>query len=327
MSKILVLAEHKDGAVRKATLNTLEMARQLAAKTGASIEFAVLGHNIGGVAAQLSGYGAQAIHVADHADLAWPLAGPWAKVLADLAQAVDATVVAASATSLGKDILPRVAARLGAGMASDIVGIVDADGGVGYRRPMWAGALLADVVIDSDVHVLTARSSAFDAAAKTGGESSIGDFAADPDLATARVRFVSFDAVVSERPELTEADVVVAGGRGLKSAEGFASVMEPLADCLDAAIGSSRAAVDDGFCPNDCQIGQTGKVVAPNLYFAVAISGAIQHLAGMKNSKVIVAINTRDDEPIFKVADYGLVADAFKAVPELVEKIRAHKGS
>ena len=326
MSKILVIAEYVDGKVKKATLTTLDMARQLAAKKGASIDIAVLGSGIGGIADALKGYGAGTIYVADHADLAHALAPTWAKVIADIAEEAGADVIAASASTLGKDILPRVAARLEAGMASDVVEVVDTSEGPGFRRPMWAGALLADVVIDTDTWIVTARGSAFDAAAETGGASAIEAFDAEPELASARTRFVSFDGTKSDRPSLDEADIVVAGGRGLKSAEGFAQVIEPLADTVGGAIGASRAAVDDGFCPNDYQIGQTGKVVAPQLYFAVAVSGAIQHLAGMKNSKVIVAINTRDDEPIHKVADYSLVGDAFTVVPELCAKLAALKG-
>lgn len=327
MSKILVVAEHDGGSVKKATLTTLNMARQLADKRGASIDIAVLGSGVSGVADALKGYGAETIHVADHADLANPLAPTWGKVIADIASAAGADVVTSSASTTGKDILPRVAARLDAGMASDVVGVVDTDDGVGFRRPMWAGALLADVVIDSDIWVVTARGSAFDAAAATGGESAVAAFSAEPNLAASRTRFIRFDGTQSDRPSLDEADIVVAGGRGLKSADGFNQVVEPLADALGAAIGASRAAVDDGFCPNDYQVGQTGKVVAPQLYFAVAISGAIQHLAGMKNSKVIVAINTRDDEPIHKIADYSLVGDAFTVIPELCEKIAAVKSA
>lgn len=321
MAKILVLAEHEKGSLKKITQNTIEFARQYAAKSGGSFDIAVLGHNIGGIAAKLTGFGAATVYTADHAELAQPLAGSYAKVLADVAKAAGATVVAGSASSLGKDILPRVAVRLGAGMASDVIGLTDTKEGIALRRPMWAGNLVGDVIIDTPVQVVSVRSAGFDAAAESGGASAIASFAADPQTAAGRARFVSFEGVVSSRPDLAEAGVVVAGGRGLK--DKFNQVTEPLADLLGAAIGASRAAVDDGFAPNDYQVGQTGKVVAPQLYFAIAISGAVQHLAGMKNSKVIVAINTREDEPIFKVADYGLVADAFKAVPELVEKIKA----
>ena len=326
MSSILVLAEHDGSRVRKATLTTLDFARKLAGDIDADIQFAVLGTGVGAVAEQLTEYGASAIHVADHADLQHALAPTWGKVLADIAAANECDIVCASSSTTGKDVLPRTAMRLEAGMASDVVGIVDVDDEVGFRRPMWAGALLADVVIDTENWVITARSSAFDAAAKTGGATPIQAFAADPGLADSRTRFISFDGTESDRPSLDEADIVVAGGRGLKSADGFSEVMEPLADALGAAIGASRAAVDDGYAPNDYQVGQTGKVVAPQLYFAVAISGAIQHLAGMKNSKVIVAINTRDDEPIHKIADYSVQGDAFTLVPELITKLQALKG-
>ncbi len=321
MSKILVVAEHEKGAPKKLTLNTVEFARQVVAQTGGSFDIAVLGAGVAGVAQALTGYGAGTVHVADHADLAHIVAGPYAKVIADLAAACGADLVCMSASSAGKDVLPRVAVRLQAGMASDVVAVVKTAQGLVYRRPMWAGNLTGDVVIDSPIQVVTVRSSAFDAAGAVGGSSPVAAFAADPQAGSAQVRFVGFEGVVSSRPDLAEASVVVAGGRGLK--DRFNQITEPLADVLGAAIGASRAAVDDGYAPNDYQVGQTGKVVAPQLYFAIAISGAVQHLAGMKNSKVIVAINKNADEPIFKVADYGLVADAFVAVPELVGKIKA----
>lgn len=320
MSKVLVIADHDQGVLKKLTLNTIAFARAYAAKTGGSYDVAVLGSGVAAVAQAAAGFGAGAVHVADHPDLAHPLAGPWAKVIADLATAVGADVVCMSASSTGKDVLPRVAVRLQAGMASDVVDIVETGEGLGFRRPMWAGNLMGDVVIDTAVKVLSVRSSAFDAAT-AGAQSPVVAFAAAPAAAAARVRYVSFDGTTSSRPDLAEAGVVVSGGRGLK--DRFNSVVEPLADVLGAAIGATRAAVDDGYAPNDYQVGQTGKVVAPQLYFAIAISGAVQHLAGMKNSKVIVAINKNGDEPIFKVADYGLVADAFVAVPELVAKIKA----
>ena len=321
MSKVLILAEHDKGALKKVTLNTLAFARQYVAKFGGSYDFAVIGHNVGGVATALQGFGAGAIHVADHADLAHPIASAWGKVLADLAKSIGADVVTGPASTTGKDVLPRTAVRLGAGMASDIIALTDSGA---FARPMWAGNLTGNVKISTDNKVISVRASAFDAAEATGGSSPIQAFAADPALAGSRVKFVSFDGVQSSRPDLAEAAVIVAGGRGLK--DKFGTITEPLADVLGAAVGASRAAVDDGFAPNDYQIGQTGKVVAPQLYFAIAISGAVQHLAGMKNSKVIVAINKNADEPIFKVADYGLVADAFVAVPELTSQIKTLRG-
>ncbi len=321
MSKVLILAEHDKGALKKVTLNTLAFARQYVAKFGGSYDFAVLGHNVAGVAEALRGYGAGAVHLADHADLAHPIASAWAKVLADLAKSIGADMVVAPATTTGKDVLPRTAVRLGAGMASDIIALTDSGA---FARPMWAGNLTGNVKISTANKVISVRASAFDAAEATGGQSPVVAFAADPALASTRVKFVSFDGVQSTRPDLAEATTIVAGGRGLK--DRFYAVTEPLADVLGAAIGATRAAVDDGYAPNDLQIGQTGKVVAPQLYFAIAMSGAVQHLAGMKNSKVIVAINKNPDEPIFKVADYGLVADAFVAVPELTAQIKALRG-
>lgn len=323
MSKILVLAEHEKGHVKKVTLNTIAFAKELAAKVGGGFDIAILGSDLAAVTESLSAYGADTVYVADHKDLEHPIATTWGKVLADIAGTSGATFVAAAATSIGKDTLPRTAVRLEAGMASDVVGIVSTKEGLGFRRPMWAGNLLGDVVIESDVKVLSVRAAAYDAAEKASSVSAVKAFAAQPELAKARVRFVSFDGVQSSRPDLTEASIVVSGGRGLKPEKGGFKVIEPLADILGAAIGASRAAVDDGYAPNDYQVGQTGKVVAPQLYFAIAISGAVQHLAGMKNSKVIVAINQREDEPIFKVADYGLVGDAFVIVPEMVEKLKA----
>jgi len=326
MSKILVLVEHENGVAKKVTLNTITLARELAQKVGGGYDLVAMGPGAQAVADTLTRHGAGVVHVAEHPELAHPLAAPYAKVLADLAKASGAVYVMAAASTLGKDLLPRVAVRLAAGMASDVVGLVDAKGQVAFRRPMWAGNLMGDVVIDTPQKVVSVRASAFDAAEAGDGVSSVQAFAAQPDLAKARTRFVKFDGVQSSRPDLSEASIVVSGGRGLKPEKGGFKVIEPLADVLGAAIGASRAAVDDGYAPNDYQVGQTGKVVAPQLYFAIAISGAVQHLAGMKNSKVIVAINQREDEPIFKVADYGLIGDAFVVVPELVKKIKALRG-
>jgi electron transfer flavoprotein alpha subunit len=230
-------------------------------------------------------------------------------------------VVCATATALGKDLMPRVAGHLGAGMASDVVKVLN-QGGLTMVRPMFAGNVLAQVKVKTPVAVVTVRQAEFEAAAEKGGASPVADAAtAPPEAAAARVSVAGFEKVVSARPELTDARVIVSGGRGLKSGENF-KIIEQLADLLHGAVGATRAAVDAGFVPNDLQVGQTGKIVAPQLYIAVGLSGALQHLAGMKGSKVIVAINKDPEAPIFSVADYGLVADLFQAVPALTAELK-----
>jgi electron transfer flavoprotein alpha subunit len=231
--------------------------------------------------------------------------------------------VVAAATAVGKDLLPRVAARIGAGMASEITAIVDAST---FKRPMYAGNAIATVKIESTPRVVSVRTTAFDAAAK-GTAGAVEKLGITPDSNNTKMQFVEFAETKSDRPVLTEARIVCSGGRGLKNGENFTIYLEPLCDALGAAMGASRAAVDAGFVPNDLQVGQTGKVVAPQLYIAVGISGAIQHLAGMKDSKVIVAINKDEEAPIFQISDYGLVADLFKAVPELTEEVKKLKHS
>jgi electron transfer flavoprotein alpha subunit len=225
---------------------------------------------------------------------------------------------------MGKDLFPRLAARLGAPMASEITSIGDDHT---FVRPMYAGNAMATVELDGPIKVLTVRGTAFDAAKPGDSAAPVEKQDAEIDAAALKMEFVSFNATKSDRPQLTEARIIVSGGRGLKSGENFKTVLEPLVDEMGAAMGASRAAVDAGFVPNDLQVGQTGKVVAPELYIAVGISGAIQHLAGMKDSKVICAINKDEEAPIFAVADYGLVADLFKAVPEMAEEIKKLKHS
>jgi electron transfer flavoprotein alpha subunit len=247
----------------------------------------------------------------------------FAPVVVEIAKATGATYVGAAATAFGKDLLPRVAARLGAATATEVLGFGGAGPAVTFHRPMWAGNVLAEVDLATPIKAFTIRPTEFPAAAK-GAAGEVKPVAAAVDLPSLPVRFVEFKEVKSERPELTEARVVVSGGRGTK---GDFKELEGLADDLGAALGATRAAVDAGWVPNDWQVGQTGKVVAPDLYIAAGISGAIQHLAGMKGSKVIVAINKDPEAPVFQLADYGLVADLFKAVPELREKIKAGKGS
>jgi electron transfer flavoprotein alpha subunit len=274
-----------------------------------------MGKGVGAAASELAKYVAT-VHVADDAALEHPMAEAYAQVVKAAAEAAGADVVTMGATAHGKDLMPRAAALMGAGMASEVTGF--AGDGWAVKRPVQAGNVIATVEVTTTKKVFTTRPTEFEVAAQAGGGAVSALSVSVGGLKTA---FVSFDAVKSERPQLTEASVVVSGGRGLKEAGNFPKIMEPLADKLGAAIGASRAVVDAGWVPNDMQVGQTGKVVAPKLYIAVGISGAIQHVAGMKGSKTIVAINKDPEAPIFQVADYGLVSDLFKAVPELLEKL------
>jgi len=320
MSTILIVAElQPSGQLRKATLNAVTAGRQLAEKTGSELHLAVLGGNPAPVADELKGYGAKAIHTVS--GLSQYVAEPYTAALAQLAQSVNAGYVGMAATAVGRDLLPRVAGRLRAAMASDVVGFEGSGADVQFQRPMWAGAVIATVKLSTPVKVLSFRGTEFPMAEPTGGASEVKAFAAN--IPASKTSFVDFKEVKSARPNLTEARVVVSGGRGTK---GDFKEVEALADLLNAAVGASRAVVDAGWIPNDYQVGQTGKVVAPQLYVAAGISGAIQHLAGMKGSKTIVAINKDGDAPIFQVADYGLVADLFKALPELRESLAKLKG-
>jgi len=319
MSNVLVIAEIVAGTLRKVTLDTLAFARQTADLTGGQVHALVLGSGVGDHAQQLAtgGYGADVVHLADDGVFGDYVAENFAPAVVKAAQAIDASVVCAASSTFGKDLLPRVAALLEAGMVSDAIEVFD-DSGLKFKRPLWAGNVITTVEVVSAVKIVSVRTTEFDALSGH-GEASVQAFDAGVG-AFDGAEFVSFDQVKSDRPELTDANVIIAGGRGLKSGENFDMLMT-LADQLGGAVGASRAAVDSGYAPNDWQIGQTGKVVAPNLYFAVAISGAIQHLAGMKGSKTIVAINKDAEAPIFQVADYGLVADAFSVVPELSKKL------
>ena len=306
---ILVIAEHDNAGLKAATLNTVSAA----AKLGADIEVLVAGSSCAAAAqaaAQLAGVAK--VKVADAAAYAEQGAENLAALLVGLVQAGGYSHVLAPATTYGKNVLPRVAALLDVAQISDIVAIESADT---FVRPIYAGNALATVKSSDAVKVITVRTTAFDAVG-TGGSATVEAVAAGPDLAQSKL--VGRELTKSARPELGAAKIIVSGGRGLGSGDAYRSVLEPLADKLGAAMGASRAAVDAGFVPNDYQVGQTGKIVAPQLYLAVGISGAIQHLAGMKDSKVIVAINKDPEAPIFQVADYGLVADLFEAVPQLV---------
>jgi electron transfer flavoprotein alpha subunit len=320
MSNVLVVLEQANGSLRKAARCALGAGQLLAARTGGRLHAALLGPGSAAAAAEAKATGA-VVHVAEADGLAPYLAERHAPTVAALARSAGATWVLAAATAQGKDLLPRVASRLGAGAATDVLGFGGAGAAVTLRRPMWAGNVIAEVEIVTPVKVLTIRPTEFaPAGERPGGEIVAAEAAEDP--AAEKVRFVRFQPVKSERPELTEARVVVAGGRGTR---GRFEPIEALADALGGAVGASRAAVDAGWVPNDWQVGQTGKVVAPELYVAAGISGQIQHVAGMKGSKVIVAVNKDPDAPIFQVADYGLVADLFEALPALLGKVKASR--
>ena len=320
MSNILIIAEHADGKLKKASLSAITFGREAAKLTGGQLHLLVMGHNIGHLGDELAKYGAAKVHVADAPVLEHALAESYARVVADLAKATGAAIVGAAATFQGKDCLPRVAARLEAGLASDITGVQKGAAGVEFIRPIYAGNAIATIAVDSAVKVVSIRGTSFDAAAPAGA-SSVEQVAVGFDQSALKTRFVGFAATPSTRPELTSARVVVAGGRGLKAAEHF-KLVEDLADVFGGGVGATRAICDAGWVPNDLQIGQTGKVVAPQLYVAVGLSGAIQHLAGMKDSKVIVAINKDAEAPIFKVADYGLVEDLFKVMGPLTAELK-----
>jgi electron transfer flavoprotein alpha subunit len=320
MADVLVVAEAAEGKLKKTTHSAVTFAQKAAAALGGTFTILVIGAGVGAAASEAASLGASKVLVVDDPSLKSYLAERYAPSVADAAKKF--AVVVGTASAFGKDLLPRVAARLGAGYASDISEVVVEGASLKYRRPMFAGNAYGICSIPTAIQVVSVRQSAFPAAEPGGAAAPIENVAASaPSGAAARAEFVSLDQVKNERPELTEARVVVSGGRALK--ERFKEVLDPLADVLGAAMGASRAACDAGYAASDLQVGQTGKVVAPQLYFAIGISGAIQHLAGMKGSKVIVAINKDGEAPIFQVADYGLVADLFTAVPELVKAIEA----
>jgi len=310
MATVLVIAEQSKGQLKKATFHALGAGQQLAKKLGgAQLHALVSGANVGEAAKSLAEF-AGTVHIVDAGGLEHAVAETSAQLAVAAAKAINATHIVLAATTSGKDLAPRIAARLGAGIASDVLAFAG-EGTVHFKRAMWAGNAVATVEITTPIQVVTIRPTEF-APGEKSGAGAVQALAAD--AGAAKTKFVEFAEVKSARPELTDARVVVSGGRGTK---GDFKPIEQLADVLGAAVGASRAVCDAGWQPNDLQVGQTGKVVAPQLYVAAGISGAIQHLAGMKGSKVIVAINKDPEAPIFQVADYGLVADLFKAMPEL----------
>lgn len=302
----LILAEHDNDTLKPATLSAVTAATQL----GGDVAVLIAGANCGAAAEQAAAVaGVNKVLVADNAAYANQLAENVSLLVAELAAGYD-NIIAAATTS-AKNIMPRVAALLDVAQISEIMSVESSDT---FKRPIYAGNVIATVQSSDAKKVITVRGTSFDAAPAEGGSASVEAVASVHDAGISS--FVREEVAVSDRPELTAASVVISGGRGMQNGENF-QLLDGIADKLGAAIGASRAAVDAGFVPNDMQVGQTGKIVAPDLYIAVGISGAIQHLAGMKDSKVIVAINKDEDAPIFQVADYGLVADLFTALPEL----------
>jgi electron transfer flavoprotein alpha subunit len=303
---ILVIAEHDNAALNAATLNVVTAAKEI----GGDIDVLVAGEACGAVAEAAAKIdGVSKVVVADNAAYKYQIAEAMGDLVAELGAGY--SHILAAATTTGKDFMPRTAALLDVNMISDIVAVESADT---FVRPIYAGNAIATVQSSDSIKVITVRGTGFDATAAEGGSAAVEANATEKASATSA--FVSEELAASDRPDLTAADIVISGGRGMGNGENF-DILYKVADKIGAAVGASRAAVDAGFVPNDMQVGQTGKIVAPNLYMAVGISGAIQHLAGMKDSKVIVAINKDEEAPIFQVADYGLVADLFDAVPEL----------
>jgi len=321
MGAVVVFCETDDKGLRSASLPALAAGTELAKQQGGELVAVLIGANLATAAAEAAKFAGKVLSY-DHASLAAPLAETWAPQLADAVKRTGASALLGTATSTGKDVLPRAAGLLGAGMASDITAVLGANR---FRRPAYAGNAIEEVEVAGPVVVASVRQTAFAAAAPTGSSGAVETVA--PAAADALGSEVTgLHANVSARPDLGEAKVVVSGGRGMKSGENF-KVLEELTDLLGGALGASRAAADAGMVPNDLQVGQTGKVVAPQLYIAVAISGAIQHLAGMKGSKVIVAINKDPEAPIFQVADYGLVDTWEKAIPAMVAAVKKVKAA
>jgi electron transfer flavoprotein alpha subunit len=318
MAESLILIEHDRKKVKRTSLHAITLAKQL----GGEYALLVLGHGLDNIAASLVSYGASAVVIADDSALAEPLADRYAMVIAEVARKHSAKTVIGTSSTFSKDVLPRVAALLDAPMVTDVLAIEKIDRSISYRRPVNAGSMFAAVKVEGNCRVLTVRATAFEAPAADAAPCPIEGFEFDTSSLPGGMRFISREERKSDRPDLTEARVVVSGGRPLKDKETFERLVGGLADALGGAVGATRAAVDAGMAPNDYQIGQTGKVIAPELYMALGISGAIQHLAGIKDSRIIVAINKDPDAPIFQMATYGLVGDLHQIVPQLIESIR-----
>lgn len=323
MSNILFFLQLESGKIPKSSLCALSAARSLAKTWGKQGIVAVcLGDGAANAAQQASSFGFTSIYWSEAPVYSKYLASTYAQALQEAWKACSADTFVCAGTSTGKDVAARLCGLIGAAQASDIIAVND-DGSL--RRPMYAGNVIADVELAGGPRIVTVRATAFPAAAAQGAPANIQKLSFEANAANAG-EVLSYEQSKSERPQLGDAEVVVSGGRALQSADNFKQYIFPLADAFGAAVGASRAAVDSGYAPNDWQVGQTGKVVAPGLYVAVGISGAIQHLAGMKDSKVIVAINKDPEAPIFEVADFGLVGDLFQIVPELSSAVKKAKG-
>ena len=316
---ILVVAEHDGANVRPGSSSALTVARDLAAHSGERVELLVLGSGLASVAADAARFAP--VMVVDHPLLANPTADRYAHIIADVAKAREAGSIVANSTTFAKDILPRASAILSAAMAGDVTGYSFANGELLLRRPMYAGAAMATVALTGRPLVITVRASAFLAAQPLAEPSERIVWSVDPSTLPNHSEYVGLESRPTLRPELTEARVVVSGGRPFRTGEEFEKYVGRLADALNGAAGCTRALVDAGIAPNEWQVGQTGKVVAPQLYVALGISGAVQHLAGMKNSRVVVAVNSDPEAPMFSVATYGLVGDVRQIVPELIREL------
>src|SRR2546430_7321287 len=318
MVDTLALIEHDRRRAKSASLHAITLARQL----GGDYALLLLGHDLDEVAASLVSYGACAVIVADDPALAEPLADRYATVIAEAARKRGAKTILGTSSTFSKDILPRAAALLDAPMVTDVVAIEEMEGSISYRRPINAGSMLAMVKVEGERRLLTVRATAFELPPADAAPCPVKRFDFDAASLPNGIQFISREERKSDRPDLTEARVVVSGGRPLKDKETFERLVGGLADALGGAIGATRAAVDAGMAPNDYQIGQTGKIVAPEVYIALGLSRASQPLAGLKDSRIIVAINKDPDAPIFQMATYGLVGDLHRIIPQLIESIR-----
>ncbi|RLD95191.1 MAG: electron transfer flavoprotein subunit alpha/FixB family protein [Aquificota bacterium] len=322
---VWVIADQRNGALRKPAFEALSEGRRLADELGTSLEAVIVGHNVEGLCNEIASYGAEKVYLIDHELLATYNPPAYARAIGDLIKEKQPQIVLMGGTMTGRDLMPRIAARVGAGLAPDCIKLEIVDGKLKATRPAIAGKVRVEIGYKSDIQMAILRPNVFEKLEPdTSKSAEVEKVPFEPTDLDTKQKLVEFVSKETGRPELTEAEVIVSGGRGMKAPENFA-IIEELADLLGAAVGASRAAVDAGWRPQSDQVGQTGKTVSPNLYIAVGISGAIQHLAGMSSSKFIVAVNKDPDAPIFNVADFGVVGDLFKVVPLLTEEIKKIK--